>query len=850
MNRPKRILALFLSLMLIIGAVSSVPFTASAKEAEVAETGDSFVNLYNEKILAETVELDTKCIASVSNGSSEKNAGFATFKTTEAGYYELWAKNETMPTTDDRAATVGIVDESEIFNHSFGLATGEEGSIYVKLEANTRYYVKLYNLYSDANNGGFVSFKLSFFADPEPDEKSNTIKGSVGEFYEGNIAVADDVDWIFVSTNDKANYTLTIENRNETAAAGFKADVYDTKGNLVDSVTINEGSSASVDMKRPDEVVSYFICVSGVEGRVGSYAVKLDETPLEATEVPLNEEYYDSITKPETEGSVDYLKFTTTDKDAYYTISVKNINIVTHTWSADIEVQADILNAKEEKLSNIYLTEGQEKSTTLKLAPNTTYYIKVYNNYLGDTKGGNYKVYITYVLDADKNEMENATPWQLEEKYFGDIAARGDSDWFAITTNDNTDYTFTVKNTNIPTHSWSNDLKFRGVIYNDKSEQLASILLGSGAESSQRVTLDANTTYYICIRDPEGTTGEYSFDLSVTVIIDEEALGMANATEIPYNEDYYDSITGWDEDNKVDYLKFTTLSEPAYYTLTAKNINIATHSWSSDYQVQVKIWNEHKEELGKLTLGEGAEHSATFRFDENTTYYIRINNNENAGGNYKVNLTYILDPESNEMTSGNALRVGERYYGNIAARGDDDYFTVTTGEETDYTLLVKNINIPTHSWSSDLQFRAVIYNQYSEELGKVLATNGNESSVKVTLEPNTTYYIKVWDPEGTKGDYNVLLAESMILGDTNLDGNVKIQDATLIQKALAKLATLDSKQNTLADATEDGKVNIKDATAIQKYLAKVEIPYKVGQLILVEEKYTDEAPEATAAVTG
>lgn len=843
MKETKRLLALILSVMLLMAAVCSVPFTANAKEAEVAEIGANFINLYNEKILAETVKLDTEYIASLPNGSSEENCYYATFYTTEAGYYKLWAKNENMP-TDDRVANIGIVDGSETLNYSFGFVTGEESSIFVKLEANTRYYVKLYNLYDDVNNGGFVTFSLNFFADAEPDEQSNLIKANVGEFYEGSIDVPEDVDWIFVSTNSQKSYSLTLENRNEAETLGFKADVYDTEGNLVDSVTLNEGSSITIDMKRPDNVVSYFICVSGVNTNVlGNYAVKLEEIKPVSAEVPLNEEYYDSITKPGAEGSVDYLKFTTIDKDAYYTISVKNINIVTHTWSADVEVQADILNANDEKISNIFLTEGQEKSTTLKLAPNTTYYIKVYNNYLGDNAGGNYKVNITYVLDPEKNDTSSCDECKLEEKYFGNIAARGDSDWFKITTNENTDYTFTLKNINIPTHSWSNDLKFRGVLYNDKSEELATIILGSGGESSERITLDANTTYYIAIWDPEGTTGEYSFDLSVTVIIDEEAVGMANAIEIPYDEDYYDSITGWDEENSVDYLKFTTLAEPAYYTLTAKNINIATHSWSSDYQVQVKIWNEYKEELLKLTLGEGAESSQTFRFEEDTTYYIRINNNENAGGNYKVKLTYVLDPESNDMESGNTLKIGERYYGNIAARGDNDYFTVTTGEQTEYTLLLKNVSIPTHSWSSDLQFRAVLYNKYSEELGKVLATGGNEASVTLNLEPNTTYYIKVWDPEGTSGTYNVVLAEQMLFGDTNLDGVVNIKDATLIQKYIAKLADIEGMQNILADVTEDGKINIKDATAIQKYVAKVETPYRVGELILVEQTDADESAE-------
>lgn len=576
-------------------------------------------------------------------------------------------------------------------------------------------------------------------------------------------------------------------------------------------------------------------------------AVNAEDAP-EATVVPLNEDYYDSLTAVGTEGSKDYLSFTTISEDAYYYIKTKNIDITTHSWSSDLYLYFDILNGAGERLERIRLNKDSEGTVSIKLEPDTTYFMEVYNKYGQDTKGGNYKINITYTLDPEGNEKESSTQWKLEETYFGNIAAKGDADWFKITTNEETDYTFTVKNISIPTHSWSYDNQFRGVLYNDKNEILADMRMTADKEESQRITLDANATYYVEIWDRQGTTGEYSFDLSVTVIIDEEAVGMAGATEIPYNEDYYDSITNWEGDNKTDYLKFTTLNEAAYYTLTAKNINIPTHSWSGDHQVQFIIWNEYKEELGRMCRAEGAEDSVTLLLDENTTYYIRINNNENNGGNYKVNLSYVLDPEPNTMEDGNPLRVGERYYGNIAANGDRDFFTITTGEDTEYTLLVKNINIPTHSWSGDYQFRAVLYNKYSEEMGKVLATNGEENTVMLTLDPDTTYYIGVWDPDGTKGDYNVLLAKSMILGDVDLNGNIKIQDATLIQKALAKLATLDAKQNLLADATEDAKVNIKDATAIQKYLAKIDSGTRVGVLILVEEEFDEPATKPSKPV--
>lgn len=60
-----------------------------------------------------------------------------------------------------------------------------------------------------------------------------------------------------------------------------------------------------------------------------------------------------------------------------------------------------------------------------------------------------------------------------------------------------------------------------------------------------------------------------------------------------------------------------------------------------------------------------------------------------------------------------------------------------------------------------------------------------------------------------------------IYGDVDLNGKVNVKDATLIQKAIADLATLDELQAALADVNADGKVNVKDATEIQKWIAEL-----------------------------
>lgn len=70
---------------------------------------------------------------------------------------------------------------------------------------------------------------------------------------------------------------------------------------------------------------------------------------------------------------------------------------------------------------------------------------------------------------------------------------------------------------------------------------------------------------------------------------------------------------------------------------------------------------------------------------------------------------------------------------------------------------------------------------------------------------------------------------NVILGDANLDGKINVKDATLIQKAIAKITSLEGDAFTAADVNGDGKLSIQDATNIQKYSANYEIPYKVGE---------------------
>ena len=58
-------------------------------------------------------------------------------------------------------------------------------------------------------------------------------------------------------------------------------------------------------------------------------------------------------------------------------------------------------------------------------------------------------------------------------------------------------------------------------------------------------------------------------------------------------------------------------------------------------------------------------------------------------------------------------------------------------------------------------------------------------------------------------------------GDVNRDGEITIEDATLLQKFIAELVTFNEDQKRAADTNGDGLIRIDDVTEIQKYVAEL-----------------------------
>ncbi|MBQ7810247.1 MAG: dockerin type I repeat-containing protein [Clostridia bacterium] len=149
------------------------------------------------------------------------------------------------------------------------------------------------------------------------------------------------------------------------------------------------------------------------------------------------------------------------------------------------------------------------------------------------------------------------------------------------------------------------------------------------------------------------------------------------------------------------------------------------------------------------------------------------------------------------------------------------YVTYTYGDEeisesTEFVFLAKSdndtlyfANIPENSKSIYLSDE----NRRTLDISKYIVNNACFS-----------FGIKL---ENGKNDYKAYLLNDhlkkidFLPGDTNENGKLSIQDATIIQKYIASILLLGGNSKKAADYNGDGKITIQDATAIQKHIANM-----------------------------
>lgn len=155
---------------------------------------------------------------------------------------------------------------------------------------------------------------------------------------------------------------------------------------------------------------------------------------------------------------------------------------------------------------------------------------------------------------------------------------------------------------------------------------------------------------------------------------------------------------------------------------------------------------------------------------------------------------------------------------------------VKAGGIIEYEAFLNCKNLKSVTVSGDLiEIGKDAFGKYSTFDGKVLVDgfviNGCEDSeVEAYAKENGIKFVSLGESDKPSED-------TKILGDVNGDSKVNVKDATMIQKAVAKIIKLTEKEDLRADVNADSKINIKDATAIQKFVAKIDTGLPIGKLM-------------------
>lgn len=107
--------------------------------------------------------------------------------------------------------------------------------------------------------------------------------------------------------------------------------------------------------------------------------------------------------------------------------------------------------------------------------------------------------------------------------------------------------------------------------------------------------------------------------------------------------------------------------------------------------------------------------------------------------------------------------------------------------------------------------------------------DGEDRNFRISYNVNAgeTYVLQIGvylydsSDEAFNVTFNFEPNKETLLGDVNGDGEIAIVDATIIQKYIVGLTTLDDETLNVADVNKDGAVTVVDATLIQKFIAKL-----------------------------
>lgn len=252
-------------------------------------------------------------------------------------------------------------------------------------------------------------------------------------------------------------------------------------------------------------------------------------TPLEAGSSMSNAanipafgvDYVSTLSESE---EVDWFKFTTLDKEAFYNFYFENYSLAnTGTWNTIREdsPQIYLYDSNMRELKSAFTDGDKTAEFNLKLETSTVYYIKVFMGKNNKDSTGNYQITVSSREDNVPDSMDKAVAVNLNKTVISSLDGYADTDWFKFTTNNNdTAYEITFTNYDLAnTGSW-NTIREDSPhirIYDVNDQELYFEFTPSSKTVTFKAELEKGTEYFIKINmgsNRLSSVGNYEFTVS------------------------------------------------------------------------------------------------------------------------------------------------------------------------------------------------------------------------------------------------------------------------------------------------------------------------------------------------
>lgn len=481
-----------------------------------------------------------------------------------------------------------------------------------------------------------------------------------------------------------------------------------------------------------------------------------------------------------------WFKFTTSNRDSFYRVYMKNISVQNTNYGQKGLNVALYTEAGEQLWNANQIRENCESYVYLDLSPNTVYYLMCDPA----VDGGNAYLSVAESVDDVKDTQSEAAPISLNQEYIYGLQGSSDVDYFYFTTTGNNSY-YQIDCANIsvakPSYNYAMDI----YLLTQDGEQVAQFYkLGTASECYK---LASNATYYIKV-STRANLGNYKF--KVTEIVDNAPDAMTTAKSLDLGELENGSF---EVNGDVDWFKFKT-NAAGNYVISTKNINVRYYRFD--------VYNVYEEDLWGSSCGTGTT-SFVLKLDANTEYYIRCRSSSNYTGNYTVSATSASISEAKVKLSKDSYTYnGKERKPSVTVTMNQ----VTLVEGTDYTVSYSN-NTKVGTAKVKITGKG---NYEGTQTKKFKITKANMSDVTVSKVSNQTYTGKNIKPSvtvklGSKKlkkdtDYTISYSNNKNMGTATIKIKAKGNNLTGSKKITFKIVP---KKVTISKAENSGSKKAK-----------------------------------------